>query len=190
MGVNWCLKILYIKNLYKIDEYGNVWSKYKNGYLKPKIDKDRYLVLSLRTTDNRCLSVRVATLVAYHYLKSPPQNMVDLTVDHIDSNKQNNYYKNLQWLERADNTRKATSISQIGNKNSSAILNDIDVENICKLLCENTLTYKEIGNIYNVSKSTINNIASGRNWKNISCKYNFPKIKLIRNINTGRYERE
>lgn len=36
-----------IKNLYKIDEYGNVWSKYKNGYLKPKIDKDGYLVLSL-----------------------------------------------------------------------------------------------------------------------------------------------
>ena len=177
-----------VKDLYKIDEYGNVWSKYKHNYLKPKINKDGYLVLSLRTNNNEKLNVSVATLVAYHYLK-PPQDILDLTVDHIDNNRQNNYYKNLQWLERADNTRKATSVSQVGSKNSMAKLNDIDVENICILLCENKLTYKEIGNIYNVSKSTINNIANRKNWRNISCKYNFPKITTIKNIDTGRYER-
>lgn len=178
-----------LKNLYKIDEYGNVWSKYKCDYLKPKTDRDGYLVLSLSTKDNKRLSVRVATLVAYHYLGLPPGNILDLTVDHIDSNKQNNYFKNLQWLERADNTRKTTSISQLGSSNSSAKLTEKEVESICILLCENKLTYKEIGDIYNVSKSTVNNIANGKNWRGISCKYNFPKITTIRNIDTGRYER-
>lgn len=37
-----------VKPLYKIDEYGNVFSIYKNDYLKPKADKDGYLSVVLR----------------------------------------------------------------------------------------------------------------------------------------------
>ena len=57
------LKYKDIKSIYKIDEYGNVYSLYKKGYLKPKKDKNGYLQLSLKG-QNRIIYARVATLVA------------------------------------------------------------------------------------------------------------------------------
>lgn len=92
-----------VKPLYKIDEYGNVFSIYKNDYLKPKTDKDGYLSLALRG-EQRIIYVRTATLVAYNFIGPPPINMKDPTIDHIDGKILNNYYKNLRWLERGENS--------------------------------------------------------------------------------------
>lgn len=63
MGFNTVLKRLKykdVKPIYKIDEYGNIFSEYKNNYLNPKKDKDGYLSLAL-VGKNRTIYVRVAT---------------------------------------------------------------------------------------------------------------------------------
>ena len=43
------LKYKDVKPLYTIDEYGNIYSKYKNNYIKTRKDKDGYLNTSLRS---------------------------------------------------------------------------------------------------------------------------------------------
>ena len=151
----------------------------RNGYLKPKKDKDGYLNVCL-AGKNKTIYVRIATLVAYNFIGKPPRNIKDLTVDHIDKNILNNHYKNLRWLERSENTRRATCISQNGEKNNQAILKESQVVEICKLLMENKLSLKNIGNLYNVSKFTISNIRRKAAWKHITSSYVFP------NINVGR----
>ena len=180
------LKYKNVKPLYLIDEYGNVYSNYKNGYLSPKKDKDGYLSLNLAGID-KDIYVRVATLVVYNFIGEPPKNMKDPTVDHIDNNIVNNYFKNLRWMERSLNS--SIRINKgIGEKNHEAKLTEKCVIEICELLAEDKLTLKEIGKKYNVSKSTISNIKRKVRWRHITNNYIFPKVNVIRTKN-GRFSK-
>ena len=87
-----------VKPIYKIDEYGNIFSEYKKDYLKPKKDKNGYLSIDLKG-NKRTIYVRIATLVAYTYIGNPPLEMQDPTVDHIDGNILNNYYKSVLYIK-------------------------------------------------------------------------------------------
>ncbi len=180
------LKYKNVKPLYLIDEYGNVYSKYKKGYLKPKKDKDGYLSLSLVGID-KTVYVRVATLVAYNFIGKPPKNMKDPTIDHIDNNIVNNYFKNLRWMERGMNSSIRVN-KGVGEKNSEARLTNQNVIEICELLAEDKLTLKEIGEKYNVSKYTISNIKRKVSWRHITNNYIFPKVNVIRAKN-GRFSK-
>lgn len=94
------------EGLYTVDEYGNVYSIRTNKYLKPRLDKDGYMRVHLcnhRTNDKIAF---VHRLVAEAFV-SNDNPLVNISVDHIDANKLNNHYSNLQWLSLSDNTRKA-----------------------------------------------------------------------------------
>lgn len=182
VGVAQVLKILKYKNvkpIYKIDENGNIYSEYKKDYLKPKKDKDGYLEISL-AGKNKTIFVRIATLVAYNFIGNPPVNMEDPTIDHIDNNRLNNYYKNLRWIERSKNSSIRKN-KGIGELNHESKLTENQVFRICELLMENKLTLKEIADLFNVSKYTINNIKMKKNWIYITNKYNFPNSIVKRN---------
>ncbi len=159
----------------------------KNGFLKPKKDKDGYLQIAL-AGEKKPIYVKIATLVAYHYIGKPPTEINDATIDHINGIKNDNYYKNLRWLERSKNTSIANKISQIGEKNNQAILKEYKVYEICELLLKNLLTLKEIAEIYKVNKSTIYNIKAKKTWKGITENYTFPKVNIIRD-EKGRFNK-
>lgn len=159
--------------LYLIDENGNIYSNYKQDFMKPNVDKDGYLKIKLSSgcRENPCY-IRIATLVAYHFLGEPPNNLKDPTINHIDGNKTNNNYKNLEWIERGTNSAIRNN-KGVGEENHEAILTSTEVHEICKLLLNSGLTYEQIGSKYGVTKSTISNIKNGKNWKHITVQYGF-----------------
>ena len=61
-----------------------------------------------RNNDNKKerYSFRVHRLVAYTFIKKPEKFNDNYVVNHIDMNKLNNNYKNLEWCTSAENTQK------------------------------------------------------------------------------------
>lgn len=175
--------------LYFIEENGQIYSKAKKGYITQKYDKDGYLQVSLQKNEggrNNKVCYRVATLVIYSFIGPPPPNLKDPTINHIDGNKTNNNYTNLEWMERSINS-KIRFITAKEEHNGAAKLTYDKVHQICQLLADTNLTTQEIGDKLNISKSAINNILSGRHWKSISSQYDFSFRKIIRDKN-GRYK--
>ena len=168
-----------IKNYYYISEIGEVYSTYSNKILKPKCDKDGYFSISLCTNNNERKTYYIHQLVINTYVENAPIYMKDPTVDHIDGNRTNNYYKNLRWIERKVNSsiRKNRGI---GENNHEAILTEIQVIEICELIMQKQFTLQQIANKYNVDKSTISNIKRKKSWKHLTKFYNFP-IKIQKN---------
>lgn len=87
------------ERLYGITSCGKVWSFMSNKFLEFCPHPGGYKAVSL--CGNKQL---VHRLVAEAYIPNP--NNFD-TVDHIDGIKTHNYIKNLQWMSRGDNTKKA-----------------------------------------------------------------------------------
>ena len=163
------MKDLIYKNakegLYKIDEYGNIFSKYKNGYLFTLKDKDGYLRTRLSNgVRGSSTDVRIATLVAYHYIGPPPPEIKDPTINHIDSNILNNHYSNLEWLERSKNSSIRSNKGQ-GESNNQAILNWEKVNEIRNKYKNNYGSYSKISKEYGVSRSCIASIINNKIWK-------------------------
>lgn len=87
---------------YSIDEKGNVFNN-KNKQIKPSLNNKGYLRLSLRKNKIKYY-FSVHRLVALNYLinsNNYPQ------VNHIDGNKTNNHYSNLEWCTNKQNIRHA-----------------------------------------------------------------------------------
>lgn len=158
------------KDTYYISPCGEIYSKNKNGYMKPRQDKDGYLEIGLRTINNKQRFFKIHTLVAITYIGYPKDSLIDPTVDHKDSNILNNHFSNLRWIERATNAsiRKNTPI---GESNNGAVLKEDDVVQICELLKQKKHTLQKIANMFNVTKSTIFAIKSKSSWKYITEKY-------------------
>lgn len=166
---------------YEISEYGDVYSIKKDITLSTKKDKDGYETVGLSNSGKRYW-YRISTLVIKAFIGDPPKNMKDPTVDHIDSNKNNNHYSNLRWLERGINSSIRKN-KGIGELNPSAVLSDNDVIKICQLLQDTDMSYAKIGKMFDVDISTINNIAQRKNWEHISQCYSFDKRLDLKSAN-------
>jgi hypothetical protein len=89
---------------YMINEEGIIYKirgKKSNRIMQPKIDKDGYYYIGLRNEQGRFFK-RVHRLVAEAFI--PNDNEDFDIVNHIDGNKQNNHYTNLEWCNVQYNT--------------------------------------------------------------------------------------
>jgi len=82
-----------------------------------------------------------------------------------------------QTIQGIHNGRKWVHITKDYSfpKRSCIILTNKDTIEICGLLMENKMIYKEIGKIYKVNPATIRDIHNGNTWKHITKNYEFPK---------------
>ncbi|MFZ1389475.1 MAG: NUMOD4 domain-containing protein [Thiolinea sp.] len=86
---------------YKVSSHGNVRSlkRGKNKLLKAKLNHNNYYIVRLYK-DSDWKQLRVHRLVAFAFIPNPlnkPQ------VNHIDGNKRNNFYKNIEWSTNSEN---------------------------------------------------------------------------------------
>lgn len=99
------LDIIEIEKYYTITEDGCVWTKVKNRWLKPHDNIYGYIFYSISKGVPHPVTVFAHTLVALKYIGQPPTPKHE--IDHIDNNKANNHYLNLQWVTHSQNQLKA-----------------------------------------------------------------------------------
>lgn len=91
-GEKW---VIGYENNYSIDESGSVYSFKKAGKvkLKPGAEIGKYYSVSL-STDGKGKTHKIHRLVAIHFVENP----LNLPcINHIDGDKSNNHYTNLEW---------------------------------------------------------------------------------------------
>ena len=98
--------------MYQISNYGRVFSRYTNKYMKSHKDKDGYSRLSLRK-NNKCYMKRVARLVASAFIPNPDGLPI---VNHKDENKANDHAENLEWCTVQYNNTYGTRLKSVSKK--------------------------------------------------------------------------
>lgn len=168
---------------YEINEYGIIrFVKCKT----PKyvlLHKSGYYLVQFKKA-GKIHTKKVHRLVAETYLPKPKEELVEkcskehhgkVQVNHIDGNKTNNYYLNLEWCDHQRNCKHASQEGlnprPVGEKNPRAILTEELVHQICKYY-EDGGTPKMAQIIFNISRSQATKIRSGHAWKHIQEQYN------------------
>lgn len=144
---------------YEITKDGEIINKH-NGHkrvLQP--NTKGYLRVSINKKN-----LFVHRLVAEKYVPNPENKP---QVNHIDGNKLNNNYKNLEWVTNKENRSHAMKkgLHLVGEKCSYSKLNNEKVKFIRKY--KDLITIDEFSKIFNVSKSTIKDVINFHTWKNV-----------------------
>ncbi len=90
-------------------------------------------------------------------------------VNHKDHNKYNCDVTNLEWVTHLENMNDADEYGLLlyGSKSPKAKLDESKVIQIKNILKNKDKTHKEIGEMFNISKQTIDSINTNRNWKRV-----------------------
>ena len=166
---------------YQVSNYGKVRSldrviKEKTGktqtlkgrVLKLRINPGGYYYVGLGKNGTKA-TFAIHQLVAQAFIPNPYNKK---TVNHLDGNKLNNSVANLEWSTYSENLehaykiglRRAVKSSEVASKNYKRKLTEQQVKEIKLLIAAKSLTLKQIANQYNVGRSTIASIKSGRSW--------------------------
>src|SRR5574344_101318 len=96
---------------YYVTRFGEIWNTEKMTKVKGGIDRDGYRRVDLGSAHG----VKVHRLVAYHFVRVP-KDLLDqgltketLVVNHLDGNKLNNRWDNLEWTTNAGNMAHASA---------------------------------------------------------------------------------
>jgi len=105
-------------------------------------------------------------LVAKHFILNENNKK---QVNHIDGNKTNNFYKNLEWCSYHENLRHAikNGLRAVNEKNGRAKLKNIEVLQIRQLYKTGKYTHAQLGEMYGIASSTTQQVISRRYWKTI-----------------------
>lgn len=173
------MKEIKVKNVifnqkYLIDEEGKIWSPYKKDYLSPCPTSKGYYRIVLQTSKGR-KTFQLHRLVLETFC--PNDNSENLEVNHIDGDKSNNKLQNLEWCTGSFNVRhsldKGLKTPARGTQVSGNKLSEKEVLEICDLLLNSSLSLREIGDKYGVSKHCIYDIKRKKSWEWLTQQYIF-----------------
>lgn len=101
-------KALPVKGLeyYTVSESGDITNTKKNHVRRPGKDGSGYLQVNFMINTKR-ISYKIHRLVALAFI---PNNTGYNTINHIDGNKLNNHYTNLEWCSPSQNRLHASRI--------------------------------------------------------------------------------
>lgn len=156
---------------YEVSNYGDVRSlNYKTPKLLRKYySRDGYIQYAL-SINGKSLRTGAHRLVALAFIPNPDNKE---TVNHIDGDKHNNYYKNLEWVSRSEQMVHAYKLGlkqrMQGSMNYNHSLTDEQVREIRSIYIPHSKKYGmiPIAKKYGVSEVTINRIVHNRSYKNI-----------------------
>lgn len=164
---------------YIIGEYGSIYNIRQNALLNQRFDKDGYLRAYVSGKLMPVHRVVAITFLPYN------ANYESLQINHIDGNKMNNHYSNLEWCTCEENINHAIShnLRAINERHWGARFTNNEIELICSLL-EKGYSGKDIANYigreWNLKFSDmLTKIRRKVSWREISSKYNIPRKATI-----------
>lgn len=169
------------KNLYNVDDLSEIKEEWRCH------SKYNFLLISnfgnIKTNNNSAINILnnhgynminikndnffIHRLVAELFVENPKPDKY-FYVNHIDGNKSNNNFYNLEWCNISMNTEHAV----LSGLNKS--YTEEDVRKICQLLSDG-LSHIKISIITGINRKYISDIYRGRRWGHISSQYTFNK---------------
>ena len=102
---------------YVVYEDGRVYSNISNKFLSPERTKDGYLQVTLFINGSK-IRIKIHQLIAKLWIGDYPEGKT--TIDHIDGNKENNHFSNLEYVTASENNKRArdNGLNNIKKSNS------------------------------------------------------------------------
>lgn len=142
---------------YNVSSSGQVKNRKTNRILKGEINSKGYIRVTLNTK-----RYFVHRLVAMLYI---PNNNNYSQVNHINHNKTDNRYSNLEWCNNQYNSAQAFINGRISGRTK---ISKENLVTILEYIKTKKYTIKEIASLYNVSIPTIYAIKQGLNIKRLN----------------------
>lgn len=149
---------------YSVSESGRVVNIETNRELKPHCGTSGYFRIGKQV----CRSGMVHTAVIEAFSgQIVPKGM---QVNHIDGNKTNNHYTNLEVCTPSENTRHAYKLglskARQGEDASGSKVTEAQILQIYEYFCQG-LTNEDIGKIFDLHERYISLVRHGKRWKHI-----------------------
>ena len=148
---------------YQISNMGRIWNTVTQRLMKPQLKKTGYYNINLMKPNKKIVTERVHRLVALYFC---PKKEGCNVVNHIDCNKTNNRWDNLEWTTVSGNTKHCYDNSQ-SFRNQVARNSKLGAEKIILTLEVWTLSgdfvgqfhgYKEAAEALGINEKTVRNI--------------------------------
>lgn len=154
-----------ISNLGRVKSFGRTDYKWKvPRILKPKPLPTGYLRVTLGVKTDQYIH----RLVAKAFIPNPSRYPF---VNHLDGDKGNNIYSNLEWCNQKQNLEHAVKnglmASQKGETNHAAKLTEAQVRKILELHATGKYSFSELSRMFNVSHGYPQSIIRGDRWSHI-----------------------
>ncbi len=153
-----------LKFNYYVTDDGRIWSERTQKYLNFQYDKDGYVKIQMRSTDNKSHRYSVHRLVLENF--KPVEGMEKLQVNHKDGNKLNNSLNNLEWTTCEENIKHAIKNELRAKINGAAKLTSEQVIEIYRRANNGEQNIK-LGKEFNVHPDQIGKIKNKKVWKNL-----------------------
>ena len=129
-----------------------------------------YRSLNIRS-EGKTLNRYVHKLVAEHFVKRDQPDQI--FVIHLDHDKQNNYFHNLQWVTKEamiEHNRNNPNLKNrlLPRQTRNYKLTESKVRIIKKLLLNDKNRLKMIAKQFGITHTQLNRIRSGENWKHVT----------------------
>lgn len=165
-------EITFADTRYEVSNYGRVRSycqDQENGKILNPSQIGGFRVVSLKYK-GKSKHFLVHKLVAEVFV--PKESKDQTVVLHLDWNKANNHYSNLQWSSKADSYKRMHTRLQEERKKKGKIVTysklKPDEVALVKSMLQRGVKQKLIAKMFCVSEMQITRIKRGENWKEIS----------------------
>lgn len=149
---------------YFVSNLGRIRSNSSRARVLKAAISSGYLVLTLYN-NGAGKQLKVHRIVAENFIPNPDNKPC---VNHIDGNKLNNHAANLEWVTYSENTIHAIDNDLLklrGENNHKSKFSNADVAQIRKYYNERRPTFKELGEMLGVRKSTAHKIIKLKSYK-------------------------
>lgn len=158
--------------VYEVSNTGKVRNSKTGKLLSHYTDKDGYLHTTIMF-HGKLRHKGVHRYVATAFIENPENKP---QVNHINGNKKDNFYLNLEWMTGSENVKHAFKAglkhSSLGSDNSLSCYTDKQIHDVCRYL-QLGMKQTKIANKTGVNYKYISDIKYGRRWKHVSSQYNF-----------------